>query len=169
MDVGTRFELAKIEMRFPPKQGPSEGKVVAVNAPLTLDVSPQVELGGSLEGHLTPRLALGVDLLSGFARANVFVDVDMSGTLNMGVKAVAKATTAKPAPANPATDPKSTANISGCVGLNSGIAARAGTDGVLPGFFDKTTAVPIFQKEFELFKVNLSMCPLPTVRSLTLC
>lgn len=179
MDVGTSFDLPKIELRLPPKNGPSESEAVPVKAPLKLEVSPQATLGGSFEGHLIPRLALGVNLLNGLSRANVFVDLDMSGTVKMGVKAattVTAGTAVKPTAVQPTTVKppavKPTAvkpiALTGCVEAISEIAVSAGVDGAIPGLFDKTVAIPILKKPFELFKASSSMCSIATVRSLTL-
>jgi len=146
MDIGTTLIIPKVEMRFPPKQaGPSSGVATASKAPLKVEVSPQATIGGSFEGHITPRIALGVDMLNGLAKAEIFMETDVKGSIDLGV------TLAKSAGAN------STASVTGCVGLNSAITARVGAEGGVFPFFDRTTAFDIFTKEFALFKVSVDV------------
>lgn len=170
MDVGAKFNLARVELRFPRKEGTSQNNVVSVRAPLSLEVSPQVNLGGTLEGHLIPRVTLGVDLLNGLAKAKVFVDLDMSGTAILGIKADATRglKQAPPTASKTGFEPTASGSFSGCVEVGSEIAVNAGIEGSIPGILDKSTAIPIFNKPFELFKASLSVGPIATVRSLTL-
>lgn len=146
MDIGTTLNMPKLEMRFPPKQtGPSApSSASAVKAPLKVSVTPQLGIGGAFEGHITPRLALGVDMISGFAKAEVFLEADIKGGIELGIE-VAKNT----APANQGK----LSSVSGCIGLTSAIKARAGAEGSITPFFDQVTGFDIFAKDFPLFKV----------------
>ena len=144
MDIGTTLALGNIEMRFPKTAGTSTGKALAKDGPLKLQVTPQIGLGGVFEGHVTPRIALGVDMISGLAKAEVFMEIDGKGSLDLGIQ-VAKTVGA------PGT------NVTGCIGLNAGITARAGAEGSVFPFFSKTANFDFFTKEFELFKVTCSI------------
>ena len=170
MDIGAKYDLAKVELRFPRKEGTSQNSVLSIRAPLNLEVSPQVNVGGTLEGHLIPRVTLGVDLLSGVAKAVVFVDLDMSASTNMNIKAEATRglRQAPPTASKSGFEPTASGSFTGCVDVTSNIAVNAGIEGSIPGILDKTAAIPLFTKSFELFKASLSMGPIATVRSLTL-
>ena len=170
MDLGAKYDLARIELRSPPKEGTPQNNVLSIKAPLNLEVSPQVNVGGSLEGHLTPRVTLGVNLLNGLARADVFVDLDMSATTNLNIKAEATRGIKQAPPSSSTTGfvPTASESFTGCVDVVSKIAVNAGIAGSIPGILDKTAAIPLFSKSFPLFKASLSMGPIATVQSLTL-
>ena len=167
MDIGVLLDLGNFEMRFPKTAGPSDGDVKTERALLKLEVVPQVQVGGTVEGHLTPRVSLGVDLINGFSKANVFVDLDMTTTTTLGVQAQAIASNAKDPKAKDAATSGVKNGFSRCIQIDQAFDARAGTDGTIPGFFDKSTAIPIFSKKFELFKASSSMCAPSTIQSLT--
>ena len=151
MDVGTSLNIPKIEMRYPPKNaGPSSGSVAPVKgkSPITLSVAPSGTVGGAFEGHLTPRLALGVDMINGFAKAEVFMELDSKLGVDLGITAKKVLdTTAKPT------------NVEGCVTFSAGVGVKAGAEGQVFPFFDKTLAFNIFNKDFELHKVCVSIHP----------
>ena len=136
-------------MRFPETAGASTGDIVSNKdkAPVKVSVNPQVELGGSLEAHLIPRLTLGVNLFNALIKAAIFLDLDASASTDMSIKLSSTASSE-----NKATGPET--SVSGSVGIDAGIAGRAGAEGTVPGFFTAQTHFDIFNKKFELFKVS---------------
>lgn len=140
--IGASMGIPKVEMRFPPSQGGSAADAVSNDAPLRMTINPEVGLSGSLEAHLTPRIGLGIDLISGFATAEVFLDVDVSGKASLNVEASVVAST----DSNPDT------SVRGCMDIDAGIAFRGGATGSVAGIFDGETTVDIFRRDFKLFQ-----------------
>jgi hypothetical protein len=59
---------------------------------IKLDVGASATLTGRAEAHLIPRLTLGVEILNGKAKADVFAKVDASAGLDFTLEAKASAT-----------------------------------------------------------------------------
>lgn len=110
---------------------------------LKLSVAGSVASKAKMEAHLVPTLVLGINALGGIASANVFVDLDAKGSVNLNLNAGAGA----------AIDGTKSAGVDGCVDVGTGLAVQAGADASFFGLFDTNTKVDLFKKDFELFKV----------------
>jgi hypothetical protein len=143
-------------MRFPKTAGKSTGLAGANQSPLSVQVAPSAKVGGTFEAHVTPRIALGVDMISGFAKAEVFMEIDTSGTIDLGVQAVGGKIDIV---GKGKEDPEDISKVEGCLGINAAITARAGAQGSVFPFFDETAAFDFFKKEFQLFQVSSPFLP----------
>lgn len=53
------------------------------------------------------------------------------------------------------TTTNNTASFDGCVDLTAGLDISAGASGSFFGIFDKSTSVDLFNKQFQIFQVNV--------------
>ncbi|KIM37638.1 hypothetical protein M413DRAFT_258841 [Hebeloma cylindrosporum] len=90
LSVGINYKNDNAELVFPPnsKQA-SKGAFNVGDTPLKLSASPGVNATGSLEAHLIPSLTVGLSALGGVVDAKVFLDLDASATLKLGLEAEA--------------------------------------------------------------------------------
>jgi hypothetical protein len=121
---------------------------------LTLSVSPDVKLNGDVTAHLIPALNFGVNVLNGKAEADIFINLDTSATLAVNVDA--KGTFSETIQTKRTVDIAErdfAGSVNGCVGMTTGVAANVGATGKFFSLFDANTALPLFNKQFQLFKV----------------
>jgi hypothetical protein len=116
--------------------------------------------------------------LDGLAKATINLDLDSSAKLGLSLNGAASASTSTNsngtvskgsgyAVSNGTSSqnytnsykPRSTSSgLNGCVDVSADLAVKAGADGSFLDFFDKSTSVTLFQKNFDLFKVYTSLC-----------
>ncbi|TDL21237.1 hypothetical protein BD410DRAFT_771726 [Rickenella mellea] len=147
MAVDLSYDVNKLQLFFPPLNGEvSNGAINPRNAPLQLAVSPGVASKGTLEAHIIPTVDIGLSALGNLASATIFLNLDSNAIMTLSLNAGSNATIN--------TNGKATAGagVDGCVDVSGGVSANAGAQGKFLNLFDDTTSVPIFQKNFELFK-----------------
>jgi hypothetical protein len=127
--------------------------------------------------HLIPALTFGVDVLKGKAQADIFINLDTSATLDVSAKGsidIAKTLNARStrlrrgsAGVRAARRLEETelvarqnlgaasADIEGCVAMGTGVSVNVGAKGQFFNFFNANTALALFKKDFQLFKVCL--------------
>lgn len=149
---------------------------------LKLSVAPTVKATGRVEAHLIPSLNLAITALGGTADARVFLNLDASAAMQLSVEAGAQASVTvnrAPVPAPPqardlairgagpmggnyfasrqlSTQTATSTSFGGCFEILAGLDVNAGANAEFFGLFDASTKVPLFTKEFELFKVRFS-------------
>ncbi|TDL21134.1 hypothetical protein BD410DRAFT_868623 [Rickenella mellea] len=148
MGIDLAYDVQKLQLVFPPTSDqPSSGSPTPRDTPLKLSVSPQVSSKGTIEAHVIPTINFGITALGGkAASATVFLNVDASAALTLTLNAQANAT----AQTNGTTS--TGASVDGCVDVSGGVSANAGARGSFLNFFDDSTSVPIFSKNFDIFK-----------------
>ncbi|KAA1475907.1 hypothetical protein DENSPDRAFT_452584 [Dentipellis sp. KUC8613] len=146
MTVGLAYTFSNAQLEFPPGKASSSGNFGPSDNNFALSASPELAGSASLTAHLIPTLTVGIDVLSGLASANVFVNLDASATLALNGSASGTASVAS----GGAKSGSGTAQ--GCVDVSTGLNAHAGADASLFSFFDKTTQVTLFNKNFDLFQ-----------------
>ncbi|KAJ3981393.1 hypothetical protein F5890DRAFT_1417792 [Lentinula detonsa] len=165
LKVGIVYNISNAQLVFPDKNNQSGGNFNVGDTPLTLSVTPSVKSTGSLTAHLIPSLNLGVQALDNLASATVFLDLDASATMQLSLDAAAALSSVSVVASSPAahatasttssTTTSSTGlQLGGCVEIDTGLAVNAGADGKFFDLFDASTQVPLFSKEFVLFKVR---------------
>lgn len=135
-----------------------------INSALSISLSPSLSSTASLEAHIIPKLAIGVNGLGN--KADIFVDLDSKATAKATIKASAKAVinareeqedtrslavrqTVTKTPANTADT-----SIDGCVDISAGLSVNVGAEASFLGLFDKENKLEFPVKNFSLFKVN---------------
>lgn len=103
-----------------------------------------------IEAHLVPKLDLGISAIDGAAKATIFIELDNSATATLTLNAGA---TAGATVQDGQTSTSAGAGVDGCATVAGGIGVNAGADAGFFGLFDASTSVPIFSKDFEIFKV----------------
>ncbi|KAJ3756979.1 hypothetical protein EV360DRAFT_47010 [Lentinula raphanica] len=162
LKVGIVYNISNAQLVFPDKDNQSGGNFNVGDTPLTLSLTPSVKSTGSLTAHLIPSLNLGVQALDNLASATVFLDLDASATMQLSLDAVdSNSITVDNGSSSNSTTGNSTITSSssglqfgGCVEIDTGLAVNAGADGKFFDLFDASTQVPLFSKEFVLFKVR---------------
>ncbi|KAJ3731365.1 hypothetical protein DFJ43DRAFT_999239 [Lentinula guzmanii] len=151
LKVGIVYNISNAQLVFPDRNNQSGGNFNVGDTPLTLSLTPSVKSTGSLTAHLIPSLNLGVQALDNLASATVFLDLDASATMQLSLDAVdSKSITID----NGTTTSSTGLQFGGCVEIDTGLAVNAGADGKFFDLFDASTQVPLFSKEFVLFKVR---------------
>ncbi|KAH9475770.1 hypothetical protein JR316_0011329 [Psilocybe cubensis] len=91
LTVGVNYKVDNAQLVFPPNSNrPSGGSFNAGNTPLKLSASPNAKATGTLEAHLIPSLNLGLSALNDVAKASIFVELDGSASLTLGLEAAAE-------------------------------------------------------------------------------
>ena len=96
-------------------------------------------------------LDVGISALK-IASANVFVELDASARLGLDFTAGAVIHIIEALTETPSSN---AVEFNGCVNLVGGIAANAGATASFFNLFNTGTKVPIFDEEFEFFKVSI--------------
>ncbi|KAF8531281.1 hypothetical protein JB92DRAFT_3105427 [Gautieria morchelliformis] len=89
--IEAAWDFPSLNLVFPEEKGASTGSatVAGTNNPLQLSADPSVDVSGTVTAHIIPRIDFGVDLFSGTGQASVFIDADVSASLNLDVTAQA--------------------------------------------------------------------------------
>ncbi|TFY62936.1 hypothetical protein EVG20_g6519 [Dentipellis fragilis] len=142
LTVGLAYSISNAQLEFPPGQSSSSGTFGPSDNNLDLSVSPDLSGSASVSAHLIPQLNIGLDVLS-IASANIFLDLDASATLS--VNGSLKGNEAVGGILTGAT------SADGCADVSTGLNVHAGADASLFGFFNPSTQVSLFSKNFDLF------------------
>ncbi|THU98958.1 hypothetical protein K435DRAFT_795246 [Dendrothele bispora CBS 962.96] len=109
MVVGLNYEIKNGHLVFPPSQdnasvsdmnatssanmnmtssdnSTADGDFQIQDTPLQLSLSPSAQANGSVSAHLIPTLNLGVSALGDVVKANVFLNLDTSATLQLSLE-----------------------------------------------------------------------------------
>ncbi|KAK7457182.1 hypothetical protein VKT23_010481 [Stygiomarasmius scandens] len=104
MIVGLNYEIKNGHLVFPPSQddaqksdmnmtandnSTSTGDFQIQDTPLQLSLSPSAQANGSVSAHLIPTLNLGVSALNDVVKANIFLNLDTSATLQLSLEGAA--------------------------------------------------------------------------------
>ncbi|KAF8488680.1 hypothetical protein JB92DRAFT_3148213 [Gautieria morchelliformis] len=89
--IEAAWDFPSLNLVFPQEKGASTGSATVgeTNNPLQLSADPSVDVSGTVTAHIIPRVDFGVDLFSGTGQASVFIDADVSASLNLDVTAQA--------------------------------------------------------------------------------
>lgn len=147
LTVNMSYSVSNLELFFPPSEDHTSSADVSPNdTPLKLSVSPDVSTNTTLEAHLIPSLNVGLSAFGKLVSASVFLDLDTSATLDLGLEANATA-------AISTNGTKSASgSVDGCVDLKAGVGINVGAEGSFFGLFDPTAQLSLFQKDFDLFQ-----------------
>ncbi|KAJ4488374.1 hypothetical protein J3R30DRAFT_3279916 [Lentinula aciculospora] len=157
LKVGIVYNISNAQLVFPDKKNQSGGNFNVGDTPLTLSVTPSVKSTGSLTAHLIPTLNLGIQALDNLASATVFLDLDASATMQFsGSGSASNSTSSSTGTSSNITSSSTGIQFGGCVEIDTGLAVNAGADAKFFDLFDASTQVPLFNKEFVLFKVSIS-------------
>ncbi|KAJ7149609.1 hypothetical protein C8R46DRAFT_1309474 [Mycena filopes] len=124
-----------LDFVMPPSKGAASGDASEAS---TASVDFQAsftpgDLNANADVHVIPALTFGIDALGGFAKAEVFVQADADGSVDMN--------------STIADD----FSMDGCVIMSTGINVNAGARGTFLKFFSNSTTIPIFNKRVTLF------------------
>ncbi|KAK0443582.1 hypothetical protein EV421DRAFT_1804652 [Armillaria borealis] len=91
LNVGVVYNISQAQFTFPPTDGnaPGSGSFNTGDTPLKLSVGTAINATGTIEAHLIPRLNLGLSAFT--AKANVFLELDASATLDLELDGTAEA------------------------------------------------------------------------------
>jgi len=194
MEIGLKYTATNAQFAFPPNDQAPSGEFIVNDTPLRLSVTPGVAAVGRLEAHLVPAIKLGLSALGDTVAANVFLNLDASAILQLGLEAsVALPEVAvREVPELPAREfeteiearapeavdaeleARQDVSFGGCVTVFAGLSINAGAEGTFFAIFDANVAVALFSQEFQLFqqcfgaqaaKRSLNITPL-TMRAL---
>lgn len=131
--AGVKWTFPTVSLVFPPSQGQSIAQAVPAQTPLDVSINPTATVNGQLTGHIIPKVLFGINVLDGLAKADVFLDVDVSSTLGLQVTSAPSAT-------------------GGCVSLDGAVDIAAGAEGAIKSIFDKSFTFDIFNTQANLFQ-----------------
>jgi hypothetical protein len=99
------------------------------------------------------QVSLGLDALSGVAKADVNLNFDASSTLGLQFDATATKSVG--------TNSSQSDSANGCVDLSGGIAIDVGADADFFDLFDPSKQITLFSKNFDIFQVGLAFSTHP--------
>ncbi|KAF8877432.1 hypothetical protein BD779DRAFT_1677327 [Infundibulicybe gibba] len=92
LTVGLNYHIDQAQIVFPLRQGQAtSGSFNLGDTPLKLSASPAMKAAGSVEAHLIPSLNLGISAIGGTVKAEVFLALDASATMQLSLEAQAQA------------------------------------------------------------------------------
>ncbi|KAF7422417.1 hypothetical protein PC9H_010573 [Pleurotus ostreatus] len=163
IDIGFKYRADDVRLFFPRSdRHPPKGAFNPESRPLSISLSPSLSSTASLEAHIIPKLAIGVNGLGN--KADIFVDLDSKATAKATIKASAKAVinareeqedtrslavrqTVTKTPANTAET-----SVDGCVDVSAGLSVNVGAEASFLGLFDKENKLEFPVKNFSLFQ-----------------
>ncbi|KAE9409819.1 hypothetical protein BT96DRAFT_871648 [Gymnopus androsaceus JB14] len=87
LQVGLVYNISNAQLVFPPSSSAQSGGDFNLgDTPLSLSLSPSVAATGNFTAHLIPTLNLGISALDDVASANIFLNLDASATLVLGLQ-----------------------------------------------------------------------------------
>ncbi|KAF8154920.1 hypothetical protein B0H34DRAFT_783905 [Crassisporium funariophilum] len=95
LTVGVNYHVGNAELVFPPnsERAKAAGGVFTLgDTPIKLSASPSVNATGTIEAHLIPSLNLGLSALGGVVDAGVFLELDASVIMTLGLNVGADGT-----------------------------------------------------------------------------
>ncbi|KAJ2912664.1 hypothetical protein MD484_g7760, partial [Candolleomyces efflorescens] len=183
LTVGINYAIEQASMVYPPtskhaiKNG---GTFKFIDTPLKLSAVPSVSANGRVEAHLIPSLNMGVNALSGAAKASVFLNVDASAQMNLALQGQASGeiivgreetrelsevapvieVDAQPlevrAPTPVDVAPRATAtgsaSFAGCFDIGAGLDINVGASAKFFSLFDQSVQYALFSRDWELYK-----------------
>jgi hypothetical protein len=153
MKVGLNFDFNNVAFAFPPSDALAPaGTPAPKDTTLDLSLSPNITASGSLEAHLIPSVAFGINAFVGKAQANVNFNVDTSATAEITASAGAKITQDIPTRRADVST-----SLGGCFDLKAGVVAQVGADADLFSLFQVNKNFPVFSKNFDIFQVGSIM------------
>ncbi|KAI5115267.1 hypothetical protein M0805_004957 [Coniferiporia weirii] len=132
------------ELNLRPQKNLTSIRFLIVLGPLKLSVSPSVSSNATLEVHLIPTLNVGLSAFG--ASATVFLDVDTSATLDLGLGAGVNGSI------DTGEATSASAEVDGCVNIGGGVSVDVRAEGSFPGLFDDSTQTSPLQKSFSFFQ-----------------
>ncbi|KAI0653807.1 hypothetical protein C8Q70DRAFT_1048306 [Cubamyces menziesii] len=145
MDVDLAYDVKGLQLFFPPGSNSQAGTYTPGDSNIKLSVSPNVTSHGQVAAHLIPSLNFGISALGGKTQATVDLALDADAALDLSLTAGAEASTST-------SGNGASAEVGGCVDITSGLNVNAGANADFFSIFKKDTSVPLFQKNFDLFK-----------------
>ncbi|KAH7097155.1 hypothetical protein BKA62DRAFT_643693 [Auriculariales sp. MPI-PUGE-AT-0066] len=148
--AGVAWTFPDVEVAFPQNSGASKASAIQTLTPLVVSLDPTATATGVVTAGLTPRLSVGIDILSGLAEATVYLDVTASAELDLNIEGHAHAE----APIDVGTgevDTSATGGASGCASLDVGVDITVGARGAIPPIFDEEISYTIYAKHIEVF------------------
>ncbi|KAG6857113.1 hypothetical protein H0H87_009238 [Tephrocybe sp. NHM501043] len=154
MVVDLSYSVDDAKLFFPPSANHKSGGPFSTGkVPLKLSVSPSIASKAVVAAHVIPRLDVGVSALGGAADATIFLNLDTSASITMTLNAAASATVGVET-TDKSVSKSANASVDGCISANTALNVNAGADASFFGIFDKGTTVPLFGKDFQLFKLE---------------
>ncbi|KAF8511372.1 hypothetical protein JB92DRAFT_3118098 [Gautieria morchelliformis] len=95
MSLTTDFSLPNLQLVFPQDKGKSTGAAQPKNGSNALKLSAgpsSASVSGTITAHVIPRMDFGIDFVDGLAQASVFMNVDISGAVDLQLTAGSSAT-----------------------------------------------------------------------------
>ena len=105
------------------------------------------------QAHVFLQIDLGLSVLSGLAKAGIYLDLDAYGTLNFDVEAMPDR--------SKSTDVEALASpqVGGCASMDAGIKITAGAEAAAgPIFPTQNFEYDLFSQKYDLFDVSLTFC-----------
>ncbi|KAJ7859410.1 hypothetical protein B0H13DRAFT_2075217 [Mycena leptocephala] len=131
MAIPITWNFPLLDFVMPPTEGKSTGDATESNTAVDFGASfTPGDLNANADVHVIPSLEFGIDALAGFAKAEVFIQADADGSVDMN------STIAEDF------------SMDGCNGIN----VNAGARGTFLKFFSNSTTIPIFNKRAQLFQ-----------------
>ncbi|SJL12386.1 uncharacterized protein ARMOST_15812 [Armillaria ostoyae] len=160
LNVGVVYNISQAQFVFPPtdSNAPGSGSFNAGDTPLKLSVGAAINATGAIEAHLIPRLNLGVSAFDGTFKANVFLELDASATLDLELDAMAEAN-ATIGDGSTSTD-ASSATLTTSELASTTASVAAGTVSVSTAESSSTT-----ESDSQLSSVNVTSLDTPTPSS----
>ncbi|KAJ6548420.1 hypothetical protein B0H19DRAFT_1161003 [Mycena capillaripes] len=135
MAIPITWNFPLLDFVMPPTEGKSTGDATESNTAVDFGASfTPGDLNANADVHVIPSLEFGIDALAGFAKAEVFIQADADGSVDMN------STIAEDF------------SMDGCVTMSTGINVNAGARGTFLKFFSNSTTIPIFNKRAQLFQ-----------------
>ncbi|KAJ6488477.1 hypothetical protein C8R47DRAFT_1125605 [Mycena vitilis] len=135
MAIPITWSFPLLDFVMPPTEGNSTGDAAESNTAVDFSASfTPGDLNANADVHVIPSLNFGIDALAGFAKAEVFIEADADGSVDMN------STIAEDF------------SMDGCVTMSTGINVNAGARGTFLKFFSNSTTIPIFKKRATLFQ-----------------
>ncbi|RDB30203.1 hypothetical protein Hypma_010439 [Hypsizygus marmoreus] len=158
MTVDVSYNINQAKLFFPPSPNhPGSGIFnPGTSGPLKVSVSPSLNSRATAEAHVIPRLDVGISAIGGAVKAAVYLDLDASASVVLTLNAAANTGTGG-----------TSASVDGCVDADAGLNVHAGADGSFFGLFDKSTAVTLFSKQFDIYQKCFSAAKRDSIVSIS--
>ncbi|KAF9257304.1 hypothetical protein L218DRAFT_1006314 [Marasmius fiardii PR-910] len=144
MTVGFNYKVQNAQLYFPPKDQISGGDFSIKDTPLNL-FQGKTPGPGFVEAHFIPGINFGISAIGTVAETQVFLELDATANLTMSFAPPKNETQVT-------TNTTDTTTPDGCLDMKIGMKANAGARSGFFSLFNERTQVPLFNKNFQLFK-----------------
>ncbi|KAF7422513.1 hypothetical protein PC9H_010669 [Pleurotus ostreatus] len=157
IDIGADFVIKDVEFWYPEKVEKEVHEVTEKPSPWKLNADATAKGSITASVHIIPKISLGIEGLSGNAKANAFVSVDGYVTAEIKGEGHASATKRSHSRDLALRDADTAgAGYSGSIDVKAGVKIKGGIDGKILDLIEKTHSIDIWSTEWPIYKKSWS-------------